>query len=61
MRQLPKRHAKKLVPAAKMPGPPIAVIPLDTTAEIVVVDERHDLRKNVFAVIHKNKLLKLTQ
>jgi len=53
VRHLAKRHAQKLLPTAKVPRSPVAVVPLDTTVELVVIYERHNLRKNVFAVIHK--------
>jgi hypothetical protein len=52
VRHLPERHAQKLLPTAKVPGSPVAGVPLNTTVEFVVIDERHYLGKNVFAVIH---------
>jgi hypothetical protein len=53
VRHLAKRPAQKLLPTAKVPRSPVALVPLDTTIELVVIDKRHHLRKNVSAVIHK--------
>lgn len=52
MRHLPERHAQKLFPAAKMPGPTFALITLDAPIELVMINKRNDLRKNVLPFIH---------
>ncbi len=53
MRHLSKCHAQKLFPTAKVPDSPVTAVTLDTTVELVVINKRQNLRKNVFAVIHK--------
>jgi hypothetical protein len=58
MGYLPERHAQKLLPAAKVPRSLIAFVSLNAPIEVVVIDKRNDLRKNVLAFIHMNASLR---
>jgi hypothetical protein len=57
MGQLPERHTQKLIPAAKVLSPVIAVILFNTTVKVIVVNERHNLRENIFALVHTGKFI----
>ena len=62
---MPECHAQKLLPTTKVFSPVIAIVLIDTTDKLIVVNKRHELRENIFALIHFDKLMvkihKLTQ
>lgn len=58
VRHLPERHAQKLLPAAKVPRSLIAFVSLHPPIEVVMIDKRNDLRKNVLAFVHMNASLR---
>jgi len=51
--QLAEGHAEELVPAAKMPGLPVATVFFDELQKIVVGNELEYLGKDIFSSVHK--------
>lgn len=50
--ELRKAHYQELIPAVEPDRMPVAAVTVDTLLEFVFVDERHDLRKDGFTLVH---------
>jgi hypothetical protein len=48
-------HAQELLPTAKVPRSLVAVVPIYISVEIVVINKRNDLRKDILAFVHGTK------
>jgi len=56
MRQLSERQGEKLFPAGETLHPVFALVALDTLIELITNDRIHDLRKDVFSLMHRDSL-----
>ena len=54
--QLPKRHARKLVPAGKLPQATLPVVAADNASERIMGDVFHELGENNLAGVHPRSL-----
>ena len=50
--ELSEAHHHELVTAIELDGMAVAFVAVDTLLELIFVDERHDLRKDCFSLVH---------